>query len=108
LAHRLGVETGLGYLHPIEQDFTLIDRLQQVHAAQQRRFARTRCPDQTDGLPLGDIQTDALADLVIAEALSNRTQLQHQDRSACWRAIKRSAKRVAGMVMARKMQAATT
>ena len=43
---------------PVEQDAPVVDRLEQVDAAQQRRLARARGPDEAHDLVLVDGEVD--------------------------------------------------
>ena len=56
---------------PSTHDPAAVDRLEQVHAAQQRRLARPGRADQADDLVLGDRQVDALQHLELAEGLAH-------------------------------------
>ena len=47
------------------------DGLEMVDAAQERRFARTRRPDQTQHLAVGDLEVDAAQHLMRAEVLAH-------------------------------------
>jgi hypothetical protein len=57
--HGHRVDGRIGDHLAVEEDVTVVDVLQQVDAAQQRRLARTRCADERDRLVLGDQQVDA-------------------------------------------------
>jgi hypothetical protein len=46
----LWIEAGFGDVLAVEIDRAVVDGLQQVHAAQERRLARARRPDQADHL----------------------------------------------------------
>jgi hypothetical protein len=74
LAHRLRIEPRLGDVHAVQKDRAVVDRLQQVDAAQQRRLAGPRRADQADHLALPDIKVDAPADLMVAKALAHAAQ----------------------------------
>jgi len=60
---------GVGHDLAVQQDVAVVDVLQQVDAAQQRRLARARCADEADDLVLGDDQVDALEHLQFTEGL---------------------------------------
>jgi hypothetical protein len=85
-ADRLWIAAGFGYVLPVEVDRAVVDGLQQVHAAQERRLARPRRADQADHLPLAHAQVHAPADRVVAEAFPDVLQLQlraHRWRRRC-------------------------
>jgi hypothetical protein len=46
-----------------ELDPALVDRLEQIDAAQQGGLARARCSDQADDLVLSELEVDALENL---------------------------------------------
>ena len=58
-AHAVGVDPRVGDVLAVEPDRAVVDRLQQVDAAQQRRLARAGRADQRDHLVLGDVEVDA-------------------------------------------------
>ena len=66
---RLTSTPARGDLVAFDDDPAGVDRLQQVDAAQQRRLARARRPDEADDLVLRDGEVDAAQDLDGAERL---------------------------------------
>ena len=53
----------------LDDDPAGVDRLEQVDAAQERRLAAPRRPDQADDLVLGELEVDPAQDLEVAERL---------------------------------------
>ena len=60
-----------GDLLALDDDAAGVDRLEQVHAAQERRLAGAGRADQADDLVLGDGEVDAAKHLVLAERLAH-------------------------------------
>ena len=69
-AHQVRVDVRPGDLLAPQADPPGVDRLEQVHAAQQRGLAGAGRPDQADHLVRGHGQVDALEHLVGAERLA--------------------------------------
>ena len=99
-----------GQLLGAEKDAALVDRLQQVHAAQERRLARAGGADQAHDLVLGEGEVDSVEDTDVAEGLrhSLEAKVRGHRRRFRSRAISQSVKRVIGIVSARKITAVAT
>ena len=69
LAHLVDVGLGVGDLDVLEADLAARRLLEPVDAAQHRRLARARRPQDHDDLALLDLQVDALENLERAEGL---------------------------------------
>ena len=88
-----------------------VDRLEQIHAAQERRLPRAGRADEADDLVLGQLKVDAAQHLELPEGLAQSRDLQrrraHAALPACWRRLSRatsqSVKRAIGIVSAMKM-----
>ena len=72
LAQRVQVDAATRHPLAVEPDLTLLDRLQRVDAAQQRRLAAARRPDEAHDLVLLDAQGHAAQHLVVAEVACGR------------------------------------
>ena len=70
------VDRGVGDHLAVEEDVSVVDLLQQVDAAQDRRLSRPRGADQRDGLMLGDSEVDPMQNLTLPEGLGHAGQLQ--------------------------------
>ena len=100
----------------IEGDRAGIDRLQAIHATQQRRLARTRGADEHDRLMGFYLEVDPAKDGVLIERLpdpANRQDGRVHDVPPARRRLRdrdwiQSANRVIGIVSAMKMRAAPT
>ena len=71
---RVGVDAGRPS-PPAYDDPALVDRLQQVDAAEERRLARARGADQADDLVLLDLEVDPVENLLLAEGLAHSVEL---------------------------------
>jgi hypothetical protein len=118
-----GVEAGLGDVHTVEQHRAVVDRFEQVHAPEQRRLAGPGGADEGDHLALGDLEVDAVEHSGRVERLANVAQrelgrllaarfrrhaivvapVRRRCLARAW-----SARRVQGIVIARKMSEAAT
>ena len=117
LTERIHVDLCAGDRLAVDHDRPLVDLLEQIDAAQKRRFARPRGADQADHLMKVDSQVDPLQDLEVAEALRDvlerdevRVRLHHTAwaRSRLSRSLIRwSVKRASGIVRMMKKTAAT-
>ena len=61
-----------------EVDAPLLDRLEEVHAAQQRALAAPARADDHEHLAVRDAQVDPVEDEVVAEALADAFELHHR------------------------------
>ena len=84
---RVGVEAGLGDVDAVEEDLAVVDRLEHVHAAQQRGLARPRRSDQRDHVALSDVEVDAVEHGGVIERLEDAAELQFEERCARRRRI---------------------
>src|SRR5262249_20525588 len=96
-----------------DHDPSLVDRLDQVDAAEERRLARAGRADQTDDFVLHDVEVDPAQHLVAAERLPHTLERESTHAStpaACRRRrsrrISQSVKRASGIVIATKSTAA--
>jgi hypothetical protein len=80
-ADRHGVGAGVGDRYPVEVDVAVVDLLQQVDAAQQRRLPRPRRADQRHRLAFADRQVDPAEHLPLAVELGHAAQLEHRGRA---------------------------
>ena len=112
-ADAVHVDTACRDLLAVDHDAALVDRLEQVDAAEQRGLARAGRADQAHDLVLGDLEIDPAQHLVLAEGL---VQVLDQDgahamppatRRRRSRATSQSVKRASGIVIATKSVAAT-
>ena len=71
-----GSMPGIGDRLAVEVDVAVVDLLEQVDAAQQRRLARARGADQRDRLVLADRQVDPAQHLALAVVLRDAAQLE--------------------------------
>ena len=112
--HLVGIDARVGERLPEEGNGALVDGLEEVHAAQQRRLSRPRRADQAHDFVAVQVERDAAKDLVVTEALHDGVELEdhfaHEDanRRARSLAMSPSVTRVSGMVMARNSRDATT
>ena len=67
--HRVHVDAVRRDLLAADDDPPGVDRLQQVHAAQQRRLPRARRADEADDLVLGQLEVDPAQHLELPERL---------------------------------------
>ncbi|MNW57990.1 hypothetical protein D3C74_358300 [compost metagenome] len=70
------VQTRVGDVLPVEQDLAVVDLLQEVHDAQQRRLARARRPDEHDAAVLVDVEVDPVEHQALAVRLADPAQGQ--------------------------------
>ena len=75
-ADRIGVAAGLGDVVTVEQDRPVVDRLEQVHAPQQRALAGARGANQADHLRLADIEAEPVEHRAFTEPLEDLDQLK--------------------------------
>ena len=59
-ADRVGVEAGLADVDVVEEDLAVVDRLEQVDAAQQRALAGAGRADQADDVVRCDVEVDVV------------------------------------------------
>ncbi len=108
---RVHVDPGRGDLVAADDDPAGVDRLEQVHAAEERRLAGAGGADQADDLVLGHVEVDPLQHLELPERLADAVDLDHTRLPACRRRLSRatsqSVKRASGIVIATKSVAAT-
>ena len=76
--HRDRLHRRVGDDLAVEQDVAVVDLLQQVDAAQQRRLAGAGGADQGDGAVLVDGEVDAAQDLALTEGLGHAADLEHR------------------------------
>ena len=62
---------------PVEQDVAVVDVVEQVDAAQQRRLAGAGGADQRDRLVLADLEVDPAQHLGLAVGLGDALDLEH-------------------------------
>jgi hypothetical protein len=106
-AHR--VHRGVGDDLAVQEHVAVVDLVEQVDAAQQRRLARPGRSDQRDRLVLGDGEVDAAEDRRVAVGLSHALHLEDRRGHACaspprrmrLRACIRSTIRASGTVTSR-------
>ena len=93
---------GVGDDLAVEEDVAVVDLLEQVHAAQQRRLAGPARADQGDRLVRAHLEVDAAQDVRLAVGLGDAARLQHgrAHRAALLRSM-RSSRRASGMVTSR-------
>ena len=103
-AHPVHVDAARGDLLAGDDDPPGVDRLEQVHAAQQGRLAGARGADQADDLVLGHGEVDPAQHLELAERLVqplDPERVAHTSRPACWRrrsrATSQSVNRASGI-----------
>ena len=115
-ADAVHVDARGGHLLAGHHDASRVDRLEEVHAAQEGRLAGAGGADQADDLVLGQGQVDAAEHLELAEGLVDALELEcgsraHASLPACCRrrsrATSQSVKRASGIVIATKSVAAT-
>ena len=101
---------------PATDDASRVDRLEDVHAAQERRLPGARGADEAHDLVLGEREVDPAQDLELAERLVDALELEcgrraHASLPACCRrrsrATSQSVNRASGIVIATKSVAAT-
>jgi hypothetical protein len=102
-AHGDRVDGRVGDDLAVEQHIAVVDRVEQVHAAQERRLPRPARADQRDGLVLADGEVDAAQDRRVAEGLRYAARLDDlgrthraRDRRCMW-----SRTRASGIVTQR-------
>ena len=78
LAHGGDVDTLRRDLLALEEDPARVDRLEQVHASQQRALAAATGADDDEHLAGVDLQVDAVEDDEIAEALGHLLEANHR------------------------------
>ena len=88
LAQAVEIDTATRHALAVETDLSLLDRLERVDAAQQRRLAASRRADQAHDLMLVDVHGDAAQHFVVAEALVDVVQLD-EAQFACVLALSR-------------------
>ena len=76
-ADRDRVDARVGDHLAVEQDVAVVDLLEQIDAAQQRRLARAGGADQRDGLVLVHLQVDPAQHLGVAVGLRDAADLEH-------------------------------
>jgi hypothetical protein len=69
---------------PVEQDLALVDRLEPVDGAAQRRLAGSRRPDHDDHLARGHVEVDVLEDVQVAVVLLHAGQSHERLARTCW------------------------
>jgi hypothetical protein len=72
-----GVDGGVGDHLAVEEDVAVVDLLEQVDAAQQRRLARARGADQGHRFVLAHGEVDPPQHLALAEGLGHPPHLEH-------------------------------
>ncbi len=77
-AHADSVDRGIGDHLAVEEDVAVVDVLEQIDAAKERRLAGAGRADQSDGLVLGDLEVDASKDFEIAEGLGHAANFDHR------------------------------
>ena len=114
-ANAIHVDSARGHLLARDLDPPPVDRLEEVHAAEEGRLPRSRGADQADDLVLGERQVDTAENLELAErlveALDAECRRGHASLPACWRrrsrATSQSVNRASGIVTATNSVAAT-
>ncbi len=126
-ADRIGVEARFGDVDAVEEQLAVVGGLEQVDAAQQRRLARSGRADQRDHVADCHVEVDAVEHHGRPERLAHpayrelrHRRLRRRDLGlvahaivvapvrARWRASAQSARRVQGIVSARKISDAAT
>src|SRR5581483_7808640 len=78
---RVGLEATVHHIAvgklTVDEDLPLLGNFEIVDAAQQRRFATSRGPDNADHLSLGDRERDAFQDVVMLERFVDVFQPNH-------------------------------
>ena len=89
-AHRIRVDAARRDLVAVDEDAAAVDRLQEVHATQQRRLARAGGADQADDVVLRDIEVDAAQHLYLAERLVDvlEPERAHIAMAPVWRRLR--------------------
>src|SRR5690606_40965294 len=87
------------HAHAVDEQVSALDRLQRVDAAQERRLARARRPDQHDLLARLDVEVDLVEDDVGAEPLGDFPELYHAHRMRIRFSSTRSAKESVPVMM---------
>src|SRR3990172_10434582 len=111
--HDVDVYAAGGDLLVVQDDAPRVDRLEQVHAAQERRLAGSRRADQADDFVLCEREVDSAEHVELAERFvqtldgeGRRVCRAHAILPACCRllslAISQSVKRASGTVIAMK------
>jgi hypothetical protein len=80
--HRQRVHLRVRDVAPVEQDHAVVDRLEQVHAPQERALSRARRADEADHLARVHREIDPRKHLGRAEALAHASQV-HQRHASC-------------------------
>ncbi len=115
-ADAVHVDAAGGHLLAGDRDAARVDRLEEVHAAQERRLARAGGADEAHDLVLGEREVDPAKHLELAEGLVDALELQcrrraHASLPACCRrrsrATSQSVNRASGIVIATNSVAAT-
>jgi hypothetical protein len=99
-AHRDRLHRRVGDHLAVQQHVAVVDLLEQVDAAQQRRLARPRGADQRDGRVLGDLEVDPAQHRPLAVRLRDAADLEHGAHSRRDRS-QRSSSRASGTVTQR-------
>ena len=89
LAQRVEVDAAPGDAFAVEADLALLDRLERVDAAQQRRLAAARRADEAHDLVLVDAEAHAAQHLVVAEVLVHVVELEEGAHPPCVLALSR-------------------
>ena len=89
-AHDVHVDAARRDLAAVDEDAAIVDRLEQVDAAQQRRLARPGGADQADDLVLGDVEVDAAQHRDLAERLVDvlEPERAHIATAPTWRRLR--------------------
>ena len=114
-SHAVHVDAPHGDVLAAEGDSARVDRLEQVHAAQEGRLPRSGRPDQADDVVLGEREVDPTQHLELAERLVHVLDAERLARHASLppccrrrsRAMSQSVKRASGIVIATKSVPAT-
>ena len=72
----VGVELGVGDVNPVEQDLAVVDRLEEVDAAEQGGLPRPRRPHHGHDLVGGEGEADIGEDGQVAELLPDTANLE--------------------------------
>src|SRR5436309_1180210 len=117
IAEPVHVDLRSGDRLSVDDDRALVDVLEQVDAAEQRRLPRSRRTDQADDVVLADVEIDSVQDLEVIEGLPHALQRDKMRdlfaHTACARSffsrslMMWSVKRASGIVRKMKNTAAT-
>ena len=77
-AHPVAVDARVGDVLVAEEDATVVDRLEQAEAAEERGFARSGCPDERDDLVRGERHRHPAQHLALAERLPDILRREHR------------------------------